>query len=705
MVADPTQGAVSSSGDDPKSPKRARRMRRSVRDGLTRWHTARGDDLVDKVPKDPQVYHDGPGSDDRLRFIDELLESPLGQAWLPDLRPGEGAEEIKVDPTAPGIVAPLPRRKIIAGKKSDPANKSSPSMARTIGFNASNLQALARLFVWLSGVLRFASGTLLDLLRGRDTVQRRAARLRHLFERSGPTFVKLGQQLSLRADLLPYAYCEELSKMLDSVPPFPTEQAITIIERRTGRKISEIFAIFDPQPIGSASLSCVFQAVLNTGEKVAVKVRRPGVGEMLVADIKALDWLMAMAELFTFVREGMTRNLRTELRDMLLEELDFNREARNTEIFRTRARDMNQQWVTAPRVFFDLVSEEVLVTEFVSGVFMWEIISALDHNNTELIEQIRARGIDPRILAERLLEIFNWETLEGLLFHADPHSANIIVRPGNTVAFIDFGSCGHFPARNRRIWQQLHYHLENEDLSGVVQATISLMEPLPPIDLHRFTKEVEGHYRDWLYALKSDHSEWWERSSGVLWLRLVSVAQRYSVPFSLDTLRLFRTIFAADAIMYRLWARLDREEEFRKYRLNAGLRAKKRVLKAVRKRVRDGLQPDDYLRIEELWRMSNQIDQWIQHRLDTPTHRFADALSKAAFGVTVLLRVVTVAFALHVVGLVAAVAWQVFVDGQPMDVGKAFREIVSGAPYQFSLAAVILVLIRRMRMRFEDVDV
>ena len=516
--------------------------------------------------------------------------------------------------------------------------------------------------------------------------------------------VKLGQQLSLRADLLPFQYCEELAKMLDSVPPFPVEHAIDAIERTTKRPLGKVFTVFDPVPIGSASLACVYQAILKTGEKVAVKVRRPKIGEMLAADLRAMEWMMVVAENLTIVREGVTKNLRTELRDMLMEELDFTREARNTEIFRNRARDEDQKFVTAPRIFFDLIGEEVLVTEFISGVFMWEILSALDREDQEALDQLKSRGIDPIVLAKRLLEIFNWETLENVIFHADPHSANIIVRPGNTIVFIDFGSVGHFPARNRRLWQQLHYHLENEDVSGVVQATISLMEPLPPIDLHRFMKEVEQHYRDWFYALKSDHSEWWERSSGVLWLKLVAVAQRYSVPFSLDTLRLFRTIFAADAIMYRLWSRLDREREFRKYREEAGLRAKKRIAKAIRKRVREGLQPDDYLRIEELWRMSNQIDEWIQHRLDTPSHRFADALSKAAFGVTIILRVVTVAFILHVVGLAATVLYLTW-SGEKIDIVTAFGEIVRSEPYQLALAAVILVLIRRMRMRFEDVDV
>src|SRR5262249_50087778 len=148
-------------------------------------------------------------------------------------------------------------------------------------FTASVLRSCLRLLVWLDVVLRFFVGNAIDALVGRGSIERRAIRLRKAFERGGGTFGKVGQQLSLRADLLPYAYCVELSKMLDSVPPFPTAQAIAIIEQGLGRSIGEIFESFDPEPIGSASLSCVYQARLRSGELVAVKVRRPGIGQLL----------------------------------------------------------------------------------------------------------------------------------------------------------------------------------------------------------------------------------------------------------------------------------------------------------------------------------------------------------------------------------------------------------------------------------------
>src|SRR5262249_39629000 len=153
---------------------------------------------------------------------------------------------------------------------------------------------------WYGAIGAFIAGTLWDVIRRRDSQDRRAVRLRRIFERAGGTLIKIGQQMSIRLDVLPVRYCEELALMLDSVPPFPSEDAIAVIERCTGKKLEEIFSAFDPQPIGSASIACVYQAVLRDGgEKVAVKVRRPGIWKLFEADFRVLDVLTTMAEKLT----------------------------------------------------------------------------------------------------------------------------------------------------------------------------------------------------------------------------------------------------------------------------------------------------------------------------------------------------------------------------------------------------------------------
>ena len=193
------------------------------------------------------------------------------------------------------VIRPMPRRAVY---HTFPGNVILPR-ARRVFFKAGIIRTIGRLLVWIRSASAFYFGNYLDVVQRRDSVQRRAIRLRQIFEATGPSFTKLGQQLSMRADLLPYAYCSELGKMLDRVPAMPSLEAIAIIERNLKRPLSEVFEIFDPEPIGSASLACVYQAKLRTGERVAVKVRRPGIGPTIAADLRALNWLFVIAETLT----------------------------------------------------------------------------------------------------------------------------------------------------------------------------------------------------------------------------------------------------------------------------------------------------------------------------------------------------------------------------------------------------------------------
>src|SRR4029079_10374817 len=206
----------------------------------------------------------------------------------------------------------------------------------------------------------------------------------------------------MRADLFPYSYCAELSKTLDRVPPMPTEKAIEIIERSLRRSLGEIFQAFDPDPVGSASLACVYQARLRTGERVAVKVRRPGIGPQVAADLRALDWLLVLAETLTILAPGLSRRFRQETQSILFREMNFRTEARYTDLFRRRAVKRGDG-VTAPKVYFDYCTEEVMVSEFVSGVWMWEILAAVDAKDEEALFKLRQQGIDPKLLARKLV--------------------------------------------------------------------------------------------------------------------------------------------------------------------------------------------------------------------------------------------------------------------------------------------------------------
>src|SRR4051794_24905014 len=316
-------------------------------------------------------------------------------------RPAPGAP---TRPASSTVVRSMPRREI--SHAIDSAAVSLPRARRPVAFKSGRIRPIGRLVAWLWGLIRFFVGNLRDVVLRRDSVERRAVRLRLVFEGAGPTFAKLAQQLSMRVDMLPYAYCAELAKMLDQAAPIRTEQAIEIIERNLARPLEDVFEIFDPSPIGSASLACVYQAQLKTGERVAVKVRRPGIGPLIAADLRALDWLLIAAETLTLIPPGNTRRAREDFETILFNEMNFRAEARHTDIFRRRAAKRKKD-VTAPRVYFQYCTEEVMVSEFVSGVWMWELLAAVDTNDQEFLARVRRQGIEPKALASKLVRIMN----------------------------------------------------------------------------------------------------------------------------------------------------------------------------------------------------------------------------------------------------------------------------------------------------------
>jgi ubiquinone biosynthesis protein len=419
-------------------PGRAERIRRAVDSGIERWPQPGPPDAADEAPSQPPVVAD--------------------------------------------IVRPMPRRQLV--HTFDAAAATLP-MARRPTYRSGVLYPLLRLLVWVRVFVYFLCGNAIDFLLRRGSTQGRAVRLRRLFETAGGSFGKLAQQLSQRADILPYPYCAELSKMLDQAPAFPTADAIAVIERELGRPLADVFEIFDPEPIGSASVGCVYQARLRSGVHVSVKVRRRDIARKLSADLRALDWLLIVAEALTIIRPGLTASFRQEVRKSMMGELNFRAEARYTEMFRLRKRN-HDDVITTKKVYFEYSTEQVLVKELASGVWMWELMAAVDQDDKEFLGKMAAMGIEPKALAAKLLRAVHHEVLEELFFHADPHPGNIVITPGNGLCFIDFGAVARFSTQARNAWRELHHHLKEGDIGRMVNAMVTLAGPLPPIDVDGF---------------------------------------------------------------------------------------------------------------------------------------------------------------------------------------------------------------------------
>ena len=519
--------------------------------------------------------------------------------------------------------------------------------AHRVTFKAGIALTILRLFVWLRAAIKFFSGNFLDFVMGRASVQRRAARLRRVFEDVGGSFPKFGQQLSLRADILPYAYCAELAHMLDKVPTFPTEQAIAIIERSAGRPLHEIFAAFDPDPIGSASLACVYQATLKTGERVAVKVRRPNIGRLIAADLRALGWLLAAAETLALMRAPRTADLVSDFRTILFDELNFRTEARYTDLFRRRSEHGGE--ITAPRIYFQYCSEEVIVSELVSGVWMWELIAAVDNQDEEFLLKARAMGIEPKSLARKLVRTMHSEAMDQPFHHADPHPANLIVLPNNRICYIDFGAIGRFSTATRKAWREMWYHMMSRDVARLTNAALYFLGPLPPMDVERLTGAMSQIFAETVYATISKDAEWWERSSAQIWLRLVEMSNRFGLLVNLEILQLFRATVLYDTIIIRLDKDFDFPRAYGPY-----IRAVARTTRErARKNRQFGLTDSNYIALEQIADSSVQFFSRIQRKIEEPLVNFKNIAGKMAYAVTLLLRLFYVTVVLVGVAVVA----------------------------------------------------
>ena len=609
-------------------------------------------------------------------------------------------EPADVDPellAAEEVLLDIPRRPPFTATT---ASQIAPRRLRlTAPFKAGLWMTLRRSILWMRAIAMFFAGVTLDRLRGRDSTRRRAIRLRESISRIGGSFIKLGQQASVRADLLPQEYTEELTSLLDRVEPFDVALAIEAIERVTGKPLRDTFSAFDPVPVGSASIACVYQAVLQTGERVAVKVRRPDIGRQITADLRILGWISSIAETLTLLRPGFTDNVLSEVSSALLEELDFYKEARFQEIFRRRAKKARRKYFTAPKVYPALSGEDVIVEEFASGVWLFELLAAVETDDTEALHKLAELNIDPAEVARRMIWVSHWGLWDSVFFHGDPHPANIIVQRDNKLVFIDFGAMGSMPASRRAAMREIYNLMEHEDLEGMARLSLTLLEPLPPIDTDLVIKAVEHVFWDALIANRSKHSEWYERTSAQLWLGFFRVTSRFKIPMSFDTVRLIRATLLYDTLAARLDHDIDLTKEYRRYRRDSGKEAHRRIKRAADRRIDKGPDSEDYLRWEQLMQLGRSAIVQAERLTTLRTFNYGAYVGKMV-STLVLLISLTIQF----VAITAAATVLMMIFGPPQDGGAigALGSVLRWWPYQLFMGVLVVISIRRVLFRLKD---
>ncbi|MDI6738137.1 MAG: AarF/ABC1/UbiB kinase family protein [Nanoarchaeota archaeon] len=282
-------------------------------------------------------------------------------------------------------------------------------------------------------------------------------RLRKVLENLGGTFIKLGQMLSVRYDLLPREYCDEFAKLQDDVKPMHFRLVKQIIEDDLNQSLSRVFKEFDQKPIASASIGQVHKAKLRSGELVAVKVQRPGLYDLFTADTKLLHYLAKLIEhRYPEVREYDLNTIINGFEAYSKKELDYMLEARNIEIFYNNFK--NDQNVAIPRVFWEHTTRRVLTMSYVHGVKISDIADFEAYHSSMKIAS-------NNVFNAMLDQIFDYR-----VFHADPHPGNILLLGHNKIAFLDFGIVGRVTPDMVDEMEEILIGLLTMDLDAIVAA-------------------------------------------------------------------------------------------------------------------------------------------------------------------------------------------------------------------------------------------
>jgi len=284
-----------------------------------------------------------------------------------------------------------------------------------------------------------------------------AQRLRLALEELGPTFIKLGQMLSVRPDLVPASFINEFQKLQDEVPPFSAAQAKEAIETQLGHSVEQLFSSFDEAPLAAASIAQVHRAVTKDNEQVVIKIQRPNIQSVIETDLNILFDLAGLIK--RHIPESELYNptgIVQEFAKTIRGELDFIREGRNIDRFRRNFEDDNTVFVT--KVYWELTTERVLTMEFIDGIKISEL------------DKLEKAGLDRKIIAYNGAQSILKQVFDHGFFHADPHPGNIFVLPNNVIAPLDYGMMGSLDEELMETVGNLLTAIVNKDVNKIIRA-------------------------------------------------------------------------------------------------------------------------------------------------------------------------------------------------------------------------------------------
>jgi ubiquinone biosynthesis protein len=461
-------------------------------------------------------------------------------------------------------------------------------------------------------------------VRAEEAASRRSVpeRVRCTLEELGATYVKVGQFLSGRADLLPPAYIEELVKLLDAAPPVPFEDVRQVIEQELGAPIPKLFLHFEEHPIASASIGQVHRATLFDGRAVVVKVQRPGIEEEVEAD---LELLLRQARFLERHSETMRdQNLvaiAEELARSVREELNYQTEGRNAERLRSNFRD--QADYVLPEVLWSLSTRRVITLEYLEGIQFNEV------------DRLREAGYDLASVAQAAVEGYLQQIFVDGFYQADPHPANLLV-VGQRIGFLDFGNAGHLTHGQKQLLGDMFLQILDEDAEGVARTVVRMGASRGRPSLDEMERDLQRLLvRYWGLALE-------DLAVGEMLAEIFKTARQHKVHLPGDLALLARTIITLEGTARLLDPEFVLVEALRPFAMQLAqqrflpLVAGRRALRAVRQAADlAGTLPR---RVDDLWEQleAGEITFGVDlRRLDLILHRANSMVNRISFSVLV----------------------------------------------------------------------
>jgi len=377
-----------------------------------------------------------------------------------------------------------------------------------------------------------------------------AERLRLALEELGPTFVKLGQVLSTRGDLIPQAYIRELAKLQDMAPSFPFEQVTAQIAAELGQETETLFALLDPTPLAAASIAQVHAATLPSGERVAVKVRRPGIVATVEADIDVMMGLAMLAErhipgLDVYDPISVVKEFARTIR----REMDFTREGHTIEKFATNFTGTKELYF--PKVYWERSAKGVLTLEYIDGIKVSDLPA------------LQQAGIDQHIIARNGAETFLRMVLEHGFFHGDPHPGNVLILPGNVICLLDYGMVGRLDQKLRAYLADILMAIDKRDVDEIISILLYSGDISEALDIRTLRRDISD-FIDSYYELPLDEIE-----VGKLLMEFIELSATYHIKLQPDLILLAKALVTVEGMGRILDPRFDMMTILRPFMANA----------------------------------------------------------------------------------------------------------------------------------------